>query len=350
LKKAFITGITGQDGSYLAELLIQKGYEVHGLVRRTSTFNRERIEHLFREKVPIALYYGDMTDQSSLISVLQSVEPDEIYNLAAQSHVKVSFEEPEYTANSDALGVLRILEAVKSLHLVKKTRIYQASSSEMYGGIQKVAQDEMTPFVPQSPYAAAKLYAFWVSSIYRKGYGMFVCNGILFNHESPRRSESFVTRKITLGVSRIAHGHQDILVLGNLDTRRDWGFAPEYVEAMWTILQQPEPDDYVIATGETHSVREFVEESFRYIGVQIEWQGHELNEVGVDAETRVVRIKVSKDYYRPIDVEFLLGTSEKAKRVLGWQPRTKFRELVQVMMKEDMARIAAHGERFSYFV
>ncbi len=350
MKKAFVTGITGQDGSYLAELLIQKGYEVHGLVRRTSTFNRERIEHLFRQKVPLFLYYGDMSDQSSLISTIQGVEPDEIYNLAAQSHVKVSFEEPEYTANSDALGVLRVLEAIKSLHLVEKTRIYQASSSEMYGGIQRMAQDEMTAFEPQSPYAAAKLYGYWVSTIYRKGYGMFVCNGILFNHESPRRSESFVTRKVTLGVSRIAQGQQDILVLGNLDTRRDWGFAPEYVEAMWTILQQPEPDDYVISTGETHTVREFVEESFKYIGVQIEWQGEALNEIGVDAKTGSVRVKVSRDYYRPVDVEFLQGNSEKAKRKLGWMPKTKFRELVQIMMKEDMARVGTQRGRYSYFV
>jgi GDPmannose 4,6-dehydratase len=349
VKKALITGITGQDGSYLAELLIGKGYEVHGIVRRTSTFNRERIEHIFKVKVPLFLHYADMSDQISLIKVIENTKPDEIYNLAAQSHVKVSFEQPEYTASSDALGVLRILEAVKSLHLIEKTKVYQASTSEMYGGEQAITQDEKTPFLPKSPYAAAKLYGYWVSAIYREAYGIFVCNGILFNHESSRRGESFVTRKITLGVSRIARQLQDWIVLGNLDSRRDWGFAPEYVEAMWLMLQQPTADDYVIATGETHTVREFVEEAFGHTGVTIQWKGTGLDETGIDSKTGKTIVKISKDYYRPIDVDYLQGNADKAKRLLGWQPKTTFRELVRIMMEKDMTRIGSLDERFSYF-
>jgi GDPmannose 4,6-dehydratase len=350
MKKALITGITGQDGSYLAELLLEKGYEVHGIVRRASTFNRGRIEHLYTKDRALELHYGDMTDQSSIVDIIQKTEPDEIYNLAAQSHVKVSFEEPEYTANSDGLGTLRVLEVIKSLGMKDKVRYYQASTSEMYGGVQSRAQDEATPFVPQSPYAAAKLYAYWTTAIYRKAYGLFACNGILFNHESPRRGENFVTRKITLGVSRISHGVQDCLVLGNLDSKRDWGYAPEYVEAMWRMLQMETADDYVIATGETHTVREFVVASFACIGVKLEWQGEGVNEVGVDAATGKARVKISPEYYRPLEVEFLLGDTKKAERVLGWKARTRFEEIVALMMKEDIARTASNRERYSYYV
>lgn len=349
MKRALITGVTGQDGSYLAELLIENKYEVHGLVRRTSTFNRARIEPLFEAKVPITLHYGDMTDQSSLVRIIQNVGPDEIYNLAAQSHVRVSFEEPEYTANSDALGVLRVLEVVKSLDLVKKTRIYQASTSEMFGGVQDKAQSESTEFVPQSPYAAAKLYGYWIASIYRRAYGMFVCNGILFNHESPRRGENFVTRKITLGVSRIAAGIQDCLVLGNLDTSRDWGYAPEYVRAMWSMLQQESPDDYVIATGETHTIREFVEKAFSYIGMELEWQGKGIHETGIEPQTGKTIVKVSTDYYRPLEVNFLKGETAKAEAKLGWKSKVGFNELVTLMMKEDLEKIKKNGHRFAYF-
>ena len=350
MKKALITGITGQDGSYLAELLLAKGYEVHGIVRRTSTFNRQRIEHLQKNNVPLTLYYGDMTDQSSIVDIVRRVVPDEIYNLAAQSHVKVSFEEPEYTANSDGLGTLRILEVIKSLGMRDRVRYYQASTSEMYGGVQEQAQDEQTPFVPKSPYGAAKLYAYWITSIYRKAYGLFACNGILFNHESPRRGESFVTRKITLGVSRIHHGIQDHLVLGNLDARRDWGYAPEYVEAMWLMLQQEKADDYVIASGETHTVREFVEEAFRCIGTTIAWQGKGTDEIGVAAGTGKVLVRISPDYFRPLEVEYLKGDTTKAERILGWKAQMTFKELTALMVKDDLARTAQDSERFSYFV
>jgi len=351
MKKALITGITGQDGSYLAELLLEKGYEVHGLVRRTSTFNRGRIEHLYEKSgSSMQLHYGDMTDQSSIVDILQRTEPDEVYNLAAQSHVKVSFEEPEYTANSDGLGTLRVLEVIKSLRMKDKARYYQASTSEMYGGVQANAQDETTPFVPQSPYAASKLYAYWTTVIYRRAYGLFACNGILFNHESPRRGENFVTRKITLGVSRISHGVQDCLVLGNLDSKRDWGYAPEYVNAMWRILQAAAAEDFVIATGETHTVREFVVRAFAYIGVNIEWRGAGVNEVGFDAVSGAVRVRISPEYYRPLEVEFLLGDPSKAERVLGWKAKTSFDELVRIMMKEDLERTASSREHYSYYV
>lgn len=339
-KKAFITGITGQDGSYLAEFLLDKGYEVHGLVRRASTFNRQRIDHLhLRSENPIILHYGDMTDQSSIIYALSQVEPDEIYNLAAQSHVKVSFEEPEYTANSDALGTLRLLEAIRILGLEKKTRFYQASTSELFGGIGEVPQSEKTPFYPRSPYAVAKLYAYWITINYREAYGIFACNGILFNHESPRRGENFVTRKITLGVSRIYYGLQDCLVLGNLDAKRDWGYAPDYVKAMWLMLQQDEPDDYVIATGETHSVREFVEKAFEYVGINIIWKGKGVNEVGVDKRTGKILVRVDPKYFRPTEVHVLQGDYSKAKEKLGWEPTVRFEQLVEIMMKHDLVLV-----------
>ena len=349
MKRALITGITGQDGSYLAELLMGKGYEIHGIVRRTSTFNRQRIEHLQKKGTALILHYGDMTDQSSIIDIVQRVAPDEIYNLAAQSHVKVSFEEPEYTANSDGLGTLRILEVIKSLGMKDRARYYQASTSEMFGGVSDQVQDEQTPFVPQSPYGAAKLYAYWITSIYRKAYGLFACNGILFNHESPRRGENFVTRKITLGVSRICHGIQDFLILGNLDARRDWGYAPEYVEAMWLMLQQETADDYVIASGETHTVREFVQEAFRCAGITISWQGKGAEETGVDPATGKVRVKISPDYYRPLEVDYLKGDTSKAGKRLGWKAKVTFKELVALMVKEDLTRTAQDHERFSYF-
>ncbi len=336
-KKAFITGVTGQDGSYLAEFLLNKGYEVHGLVRRASTFNRQRIDHLhMRSKNPLILHYGDMTDQSSIIYALSQVEPDEIYNLAAQSHVKVSFEEPEYTANSDALGTLRLLEAIRILGLEKKTKFYQASTSELFGGTGEVPQSEKTPFYPRSPYAVAKLYAYWITVNYREAYGIFACNGILFNHESPRRGENFVTRKITLGVSRIYYGIQDCLVLGNLDAKRDWGYAPEYVEAMWLMLQQDEPDDYVIATGETHSVREFAEKAFEYVGINIAWKGKGVDEVGIDKKTGRILVIVDQKYFRPTEVHVLQGDYSKAKGKLGWEPKVRFEQLVEIMMKRDL--------------
>ncbi len=350
MKKALITGITGQDGSYLAELLIEKGYEVHGLVRRTSTFNRNRIEHLYKKDIPLYLHYGDMTDQSSIMYIMQKVEPDEVYNLAAQSHVKVSFDEPEYTANSDALGALRILEVIRSGGLSKKTRFYQASTSEMYGGVQSSAQGEATPFIPQSPYAAAKLYAFWLTTLYRKAYGMFACNGILFNHESPRRGESFVTRKITIGIARIMNGMQDYITLGNLDSKRDWGYAPEYVQAMWLMLQQDEPDDFVIATGQTHTVREFVQEAFAVCGVEIGWRGKAETEVGYDVKSGAVRVKISPEYYRPAEVSFLLGDNAKAREKLTWSPKVAFKDLVRIMVEHDMRSVSGTKDNYSFYV
>jgi GDPmannose 4,6-dehydratase len=337
MKRAFITGITGQDGSYLAELLFEKGYEVHGFVRRASTFNRERIDHLhLRDKKPLILHYGDMTDQSSIVSALSNVKPDEIYNLAAQSHVKVSFEEPEYTANSDALGTLRILEAIRILGCEKETKFYQASTSELFGGIGNTPQNERTPFYPRSPYAVAKLYAYWITIGYREAYEIFGSNGILFNHESPRRGENFVTRKITLGVSRIYHNMQDKLILGNLDSKRDWGYAPEYVECMWRILQQNKPDDFVVATGETHTIRELVEKAFEFIGVRIEWVGNGIEECGVDSKSGKKLVVIDPKYFRPTEVDLLLGDYRKANSELGWSPAVKFEELVRIMMSSDM--------------
>ncbi len=343
-KKALITGITGQDGSYLAELLLDKGYEVHGIKRRSSTINTERIDHLYQDPheqdVRFVLHYGDMTDSTNLIRIIQEVQPDEIYNLAAQSHVQVSFESPEYTANSDAIGTLRLLEAIRILKLERKTKFYQASTSELYGKVQEIPQTETTPFYPRSPYAAAKLYAYWITINYREAYQMFACNGILFNHESPVRGETFVTRKITRAVARIKHGVQDKLYLGNLNAKRDWGHASDYAEAMWLMLQQPTPEDFVIATGETHSVREFVELSFLRVGIQIEWQGEGSGEIGIDAATGRTLVCIDPRYFRPTEVDLLIGDATKAKEKLGWVPKVKFHELVQQMIDKDMQIMA----------
>ncbi len=344
---ALITGITGQDGSYLAEFLLDKGYEVHGILRRSSSFNTERIEHLYLDewvrdmhsKRLLHLHYGDMTDSSSLIRVIQEVKPTEIYNLAAQSHVKVSFEVPEYTADTDALGTLRLLEAVKILGREKITKIYQASTSELFGAVKEVPQSETTPFNPRSPYACAKVYGYWITRNYRDSYGMYACNGILFNHESERRGENFVTRKITLAAARIKAGLQDKLYLGNLNALRDWGYAADYVECMWLILQQPEPDDYVIATGEQHSVREFADLAFRHAGLPLHWEGEGLNEKGIDDNGRVL-IEVDPRFFRPAEVETLLGNPEKARRQLGWNPcKTSFETLVKRMVDNDIKMV-----------
>ena len=327
-KVALITGITGQDGSYLAELLLEKGYEVHGIVRRCSLINTHRIDHIYPQ---LKLHYGDLTDATNLISVIKMVEPDEIYNLGAQSHVKVSFETPDYTAQVDGLGTLRVLEAVRLLGMEKKTRIYQASTSELYGLVQAVPQTETTPFYPRSPYGVAKLYGFWIIKNYRESYGMHCSSGILFNHESPRRGETFVTRKITQGLSRISSGLQDCIELGNLNAKRDWGHAKDYVEAMWLMLQQDEPDDYVIATGKQYSVKDFVEEAAPLFGFNIEWMGEGLEEVGYDWSMKKPVIKVSDKYFRPAEVESLLGDPTKAKEKLGWEPKITFKELVEDM-------------------
>lgn len=339
-KKALITGITGQDGAYLAELLLEKGYEVHGIKRRSSLFNTQRIDHLYKDphegKRGIRLHFGDLTDSMNLIRVVQEVQPDEIYNLAAQSHVKVSFETPEYTANADAIGTLRILEAIRILGLSEKTKFYQASTSELYGRVQEVPQRETTPFYPRSPYAVAKLYAYWITVNYREAYGMFTCNGILFNHESPLRGETFVTRKITRAVARIKLGLQSKLYLGNLDAQRDWGHAKDYVEAMWLMLQQEKPDDYVVATGETHSVREFVQLAFREIGVDLEWVGRGVEEVGIDANTGRILVEIDPNYFRPTEVDLLLGDPIKVKQKLGWEPKVSFVQLVQLMVQSDL--------------
>jgi len=328
MKVALITGITGQDGSYLAELLLEKGYEVHGIVRRSSLINTDRIDHIYND---IKLHYGDLTDSTNLVRVIQQVQPDEIYNLGAQSHVKVSFEMPEYTGMVDGLGTLRILEAVRLLGMEKKTRIYQASTSELYGLVQEIPQKETTPFYPRSPYGVAKLYGYWIVKNYRESYGLHASSGILFNHESPRRGETFVTRKITRGLSRISTGEQSVLYLGNLNAKRDWGHAKDFVEAMWLMLQQEEPDDYVIATGEQYSVREFVEAAAPYFGMTIVWEGEGLDEVGIDKHTKRVVVKVSPKYFRPAEVETLLGDATKAKEKLGWIPKTSFKELVEDM-------------------
>jgi GDPmannose 4,6-dehydratase len=344
-KTALITGITGQDGSYLAELLTAKGYEVHGVLRRSSIFNTQRIEHLYLDELiedmhkdrKLHLHYGDMTDSTSLISIIQKVQPDEIYNLAAQSHVKVSFEVPEYTANNDAIGTLRILEAIRMLSLEQKTRIYQASTSELYGLVQEVPQSETTPFYPRSPYAVAKQYAFWITKNYREAYGMFAVNGILFNHESERRGETFVTRKITLAVANIKKGYQKKLYLGNLNSLRDWGYAKDYVECMWLILQHDTPEDFVIATGEQHSVREFTELAFKQVGIDLEWRGEGVNEKGICKEIGNVLVEVDPKYFRPTEVETLLGNPSKAKTLLGWNPiKTPFKKLVEIMVKHDL--------------
>ena len=340
MKTALITGVTGQDGSYLAEFLLEKGYEVHGTIRRNSSDFRERISHL-EGRPNFHLHYTDMTDSMSIMKVIRKVRPDEIYNLAAQSHVQVSFDVPEYTANADALGVLRILEAVRECDLTKKTRIYQASTSELYGKVEEVPQSETTPFHPYSPYAVAKLYGFWIVKEYREAYGMYCCSGILFNHESERRGETFVTRKITLAAARIAQGKQDKLYLGNLSSLRDWGYAPDYVECMWLILQQPDPEDYVIATGEQHSVREFATLAFKYAGIDLRWEGEGADEKGIDVKTGKVLVEVSPDFYRPTDVVNLLGDPSKARERLGWNPqKTSFEELVKRMVNNDMEKVA----------
>ena len=342
---ALITGITGQDGSYLAEFLIEKGYEVHGLLRRSSSFNTGRIEHLYldewvrdmKKKRLVNLHYADMTDSSSLIRIISEVMPTEIYNLAAQSHVKVSFEVPEYTADTDANGVLRLLEAVRICGLTHKCRIYQASTSELYGKVQEVPQSETTPFYPRSPYAVAKLYGFWIMKNYRESYGMYCCNGILFNHESERRGENFVTRKITLAAARIAQGYQDKLYLGNLNSLRDWGYAKDYVECMWLILQQPQPDDFVIATGEYHTVREFCTLAFKEAGIELRWEGEGIDEKGYDVKTGLPLVEVDPKYFRPAEVDQLLGNPAKARQQLGWNPhKTPFPELVRIMVRHDM--------------
>ena len=338
-KKALITGVTGQDGAYLAEFLLQRNYEVHGIKRRTSLFNTDRIDHLYQDPHEknrrFILHHGDMTDSSSLLRIIQQVQPDEIYNLAAQSHVAVSFEEPEYTANSDALGALRVLEAIRILGLEKKARFYQASTSELYGLVQETPQRETTPFYPRSPYAVAKLYAYWITINYREAYGIYACNGILFNHESPVRGETFVTRKITRALARIKLGLQDCLYLGNLSARRDWGHARDFVEAQWLILQQPLPEDFVIATGIQHSVRDFVSAAAECIGIRMRWQGAGAEEKGFDETGRCI-VAVDPRYFRPTEVETLLGDPSKAKTKLGWQPKTGFAELVEEMMGEDI--------------
>ena len=350
-KVALITGVTGQDGSFLAEFLIEKGYEVHGIIRRSSSFNTERIEHLYFEEWvrdmkrgrALNLHYGDMTDSSSLIRIIQQTQPDEIYNLAAQSHVKVSFDVPEYTAETDATGTLRLLEAVRILGLEKKTKIYQASTSELFGLVQEIPQRETTPFYPRSPYGVAKLYGSWITKNYRESYGMFAVNGILFNHESERRGETFVTRKITLAAARIAAGEQDKLYLGNLSALRDWGYARDYVECMWLMLQHDTPEDFVIATGEQHSVREFTERAFHEVGIDLRWEGEGVEERGIDIATGRVLVEVDPKYFRPAEVETLLGDPTKAKELLGWNPsKTSFEELVRIMVRHDVAYVQSH--------
>jgi len=356
MKRALITGVTGQDGAYLAEFLLAKGYEVHGIKRRASSFNTRRVDHLYRDPhetdVHFLMHYGDLTDATNLIRIVQEVKPDEIYNLAAQSHVQVSFETPEYTANSDALGALRILEAIRILGLEAHTRFYQASTSEMYGKVQEIPQKESTPFYPRSPYGAAKVYAYWITVNYREAYRMFACNGILFNHESPVRGETFVTRKITRAVARIRLGLQDRLYLGNLNSQRDWGYAGDYVEAMWLMLQQQAPEDFVIATGKAHSVREFVEKAFDAIGIHLVWRGSGIEESGVidtvsfsencknslkkPPEPGQIVVSIDSRYFRPAEVEFLLGDPTKAETVLGWKPKMDFEELIRIMVEKDM--------------
>lgn len=343
-KVALITGITGQDGSYLAEFLLEKGYKVYGIVRRASSFNRSRLKGIYNYANPnrgnFDLYYGDMTDSSSILHILQQTKPDEIYNLSAQSHVRVSFEIPEYTANADALGTLRILEAIRILGMAKNVRFYNASTSELYGLAQEMPQTEKTPFYPRSPYGVAKLYAHWITKNYREAYGMFACNGILFNHESERRGENFVSKKITQQVAKIKLGISEKLMLGNLNAKRDWGYAKEYVESMWLMLQQDGPDDYVIATGENHSVREFVERAFETVDIEINWKGKGLEEKGFDANGGKVLVEVDPYYFRPAEVDNLLGDSSYARKKLGWKPKTKFNELVKIMIEHDLKRFS----------
>ena len=344
MKKALITGVTGQDGSYLAEILIEKGYEVHGLVRRSSSFNTGRINHIINDKQykdQFFFHHGDVTDASNLNRILETVGPDEIYNLAAQSHVQVSFEIPDYTAQVDALGTLRFLDAIRETRL--ETKFYQASTSELFGKVQETPQKETTPFYPRSPYGVAKLYAYWIIVNYRESYDLFACNGILFNHESPRRGETFVTRKITRAAARIKEGLQDTLLLGNLNAKRDWGYAPEYCEGMWRMLQKDIPEDFVLATGEQHSVREFVELSFKELDIHIDWQGDRENEIGVDQTTGKTIVGINSKYYRPTEVETLLGDASKAKEVLGWEAKMPFSELVKMMVQSDWEKVKKRG-------
>lgn len=348
MRKALITGVTGQDGSYLAEFLLEKGYEVHGIIRRSSSYNQERLEDLMNEESMLfmqnekfQLHYGDVTDPLNVTRLIGEIKPDEIYNLAAQSHVRVSFDMPGYTLDVDAKGTLNILEAVRILGLADKTRIYQASTSELYGKVQEIPQKETTPFHPRSPYGVAKIYGYWITKNYRESYNMFAVNGILFNHESERRGETFVTRKISLAAARIAQGKQSKLYLGNLDSLRDWGYAKDYVECMWLILQHDKPEDFVIATGEMHSVREFVELAFKHAGIDIEWNGEGINEIGIDKATGEIIVKVDPKFFRPAEVDLLLGDPTKARTMLGWNPtKTSFEELVEIMVKHDMAKVA----------
>ena len=339
-KKALITGITGQDGAYLAELLLKKGYEVHGIKRRASLFNTDRIDHLYKdkhnEKVSFYLHYGDLTDSTNLIRIIQDVQPDEIYNLGAQSHVKVSFEVPEYTANSDAVGTLRLLEAIRILNLEKKVKFYQASTSELYGKVQEVPQKETTPFYPRSPYGVAKLYAFWIVKNYREAYDMFACNGILFNHESPIRGETFVTRKITRAVAKISLGLQEKMFIGNLNAQRDWGHAKDYVEGMWLMLQQEKPEDFVLATGKTTTVRDFCTIAFKEVDIDISWVGEGDNEKGIDQVSGKVLVEIDKNYYRPTEVDLLIGDASKAKKILNWEPKIELESLIKEMVKSDV--------------
>ncbi|MBP7496664.1 MAG: GDP-mannose 4,6-dehydratase [Bacteroidales bacterium] len=340
MKKAFITGVTGQDGSYLAEFLLNKGYQVHGLIRRSSRDLMQRIEHLLHDPHEkfnnFFIHYGDVTDSSNITHLIQKLQPDEIYNLAAQSHVKISFETPEYTANSDSLGALRILEAIRVLGMEAKTKFYQASTSELYGKVAVIPQDENTPFYPRSPYAAAKLYAYWVSINYREAYNIFASNGILFNHESPRRGNNFVTKKIIIGVAEIFAGKRKCLYLGNIDAKRDWGYAPDYVDAMWRIMQYDKPDEFVVATNETHSVKEFIEKSFSLIDINIVWEGQGVNEKGINKKNNQTIISIDPLYFRPTEVDYLQGDYSKAKKLLGWQPTVRFDELVEIMMKAEL--------------
>ncbi|MBQ3921958.1 MAG: GDP-mannose 4,6-dehydratase [Spirochaetales bacterium] len=343
MKKAIITGVTGQDGSYLAELLLEKGYEVYGIIRRSSLINTKRVDHLYldphNKETKFFLEYGDMTDSLNLVRLVQKIQPDEIYNLAAMSHVKVSFDTPEYVANADGTGTLRLLEAIRLLGLEKKTKIYQASTSELFGKVVETPQKETTPFYPRSPYGVAKMYAYWITKNYREAYGIFGSNGILFNHESPRRGETFVTRKITLAAAAIKLGKQEKMYLGNLNSKRDWGYAKDYVEGMWRILQYKQPDDFVLATGETHSVREFVELAFKHLDIEIEWKGEGVDEKGYDKKTGKVLVEVDPRYFRPTEVDLLLGDPSKAKRELGWTPSTKFADLVKMMVLSDFEMI-----------
>lgn len=338
MKKALITGITGQDGSYLAELLLEKGYEVHGIIRRSSSFNTSRIDHLYQDThihgTKLLLHYGDLSDSSNISRLIEKIRPDEIYNLGAQSHVRVSFDVPEYTADVDGIGTLRILDAIKESGI--KTKFYQASSSELFGKVQEIPQKETTPFYPRSPYAVAKLYSYWITVNYRESYNIFACNGILFNHESPRRGETFVTRKITRGLARIVAGKDNCLYLGNLDAKRDWGYAKDYVEGMWLMLQQEKPEDFVLATGEMHSVREFIEECCKILKINLQWKGKGEKEVGIDKKTKKEIIKIDPKYFRPAEVEQLLGDPSKAKKLLKWKPKTTFKNLVKIMLEADL--------------